>query len=92
MIIMLDIPDYNVNNGLEYHWEDGFEISVTESQSNIIIRANKAGLTSLAIQLLTLAQGAVPAGHHFHFDQHGGLEDGSKKELVIEKIDTTFNS
>ncbi len=50
------------------------------------LSANKAGLTSLAIQLLTLAQDNVPAGCHIHYDKFNSLEDGSI-ELVIQKTD-----
>lgn len=85
MVIMLEIPEYDKTEGLKSHWEYGFEITVNESKNNILISANKAGLISLAIQLLTLAQDTVPPGVHIHYDEHNSLENGSK-ELVIEKI------
>ena len=84
MLMMLEIPDYNENNGLKYHWEQGIELSVENSDNEVSIGANKAGLISLAIQLLTLAQDNVPVGHHFHYDEHSSLEAGSK-QFVIEK-------
>ena len=83
--MVLDIPKYDKNSGLHSHWEEGFEISVKESGSSILISANKAGLVSLAIQLLTLAQDAVPVGCHFHYDSYNSLKSESN-ELVIEKM------
>jgi len=81
----LDIPKYDKNSGLLSHWEEGFEIRIEESGRSILISANKAGLVSLAVQLLTLAQEAVPAGCHFHYDSYNSLESGSN-ELIIEKF------
>ena len=80
----LDIPAYSHKEGLPVTWSPGFEISVGQSGSDILIKANKAGLISLAVQLLTLAQDDVAAGSHFHYDEHNCLEDGSKS-LIIEK-------
>jgi hypothetical protein len=84
MKITLDIPEYN-GNGVEYKWEDKFEISVNITNQQILISANTEGLISLATQLLTLAQKNIPAGHHVHYDEHNSLENGST-ELVIQKI------
>jgi hypothetical protein len=81
----LDIPKYDKNSGLSSHWEDGFEINVNESDGSILISANKPGLISLAVQLLTLAQGTVPVGCHFHYDSGNCLEEGSN-EFIIQKI------
>ena len=72
------------NSGLHLEWSHGFEISVMESQGEIIIRANEAGLVSLAQHLLTLAEDAVPAGSHIHMDASRELEEGSL-DLVLER-------
>lgn len=85
MKIEFSVPDYNVEEGLSYDWEDGFEITAKVEDSGIYIKANRAGLISLARHLLTLAQESVPSGHHMHFDDLNSLEDGSQ-ELVIEKV------
>jgi len=85
MEVILNIPDYNIDQGLKYEWEDGFEIKTTILNETIIISANKAGLISLAMQLLTLAQDNVPIGHHFHYDDYNSLEQESK-ELIIQKL------
>jgi len=84
MEIKLEIPKYDGNSGLSIHWEDGFEITTKTGKNEILISANKAGLISLAMQLLTLAQDDVPTGNHFHLDEHNSLESGSIA-LVIEK-------
>jgi hypothetical protein len=84
MEIKLDIPPYRSETGVVADWEDGFEIAVNATDGPVLISANKAGLISLAIHLLALAQDDVPIGCHFHFDEHNSLEDGSK-ELIIGK-------
>lgn len=62
----------------------GFEIKVGVNDGEVIISANKAGLISLAKQMLSLAQDAVPVGYHMHYDEYNSLEEGSV-ELIIEK-------
>ena len=84
MEIKVEIPQYDKNSGLSTNWEYGFEINVKESNDGLVILANKAGLISLAIQLLTLAQEGVLQGSHFHYDDSNSLEYGSR-ELVIQK-------
>ena len=51
---------------------------------SVVVTANKAGLLSLAKQLLFLAQDEVPMGYHFHLDETNSLEQGSL-ELIIQK-------
>jgi len=84
MKITLDIPDYT-GEGLPHSWENGFEITVRHDKNQIVIQANKAGLISLATNLLILAQDEVPIGYHFHYDEYNSLEKDSE-ELVITKI------
>ncbi|MBB6502633.1 hypothetical protein [Pedobacter cryoconitis] len=83
MEIKLTIPEYS-DKGLQYEWENGFEIKTRINNGEIIISANKAGLISLAKQMLTLAQDSVPIGYHMHFDEYNSLEEESV-ELIIEK-------
>lgn len=73
------------DSGLHLEWSQGFEISVTESQGEVVIRANEAGLISLAQHLLTLADHAVPAGSHIHMDASRELEEESL-DLVLERM------
>ena len=85
MKIEIEIPDYSSEKGIQMSWEYGFTIDVRNNGNAVIIKANKAGLVSLAHQLLTLAQNKVPSGHHLHYDELNSLEDGSC-EVVIEKL------
>lgn len=64
-------------------WQDGFVISTTADNGEIIISANKEGLLSLANHLAALAE--EPAGSHIHLDEYNSLEDGSYG-LIIEKL------
>ena len=79
--IELEIPDYNKYIGLQYSWEDGYNISTDLQDNAVVISANKAGLISLAKQMLTLAN-APYDGAHFHYDDYGCLEEGSL-EIII---------
>ncbi len=85
MKIDIEIPDYSSEDGMKIVWEDGFVIESAVADNSVVIRANAAGLVSLARQLLTLAQETVPTGNHIHYDDLNSLEDGSC-EIVIEKI------
>lgn len=78
-----EIPAYD--DSITLAWDDGFEIAVIGDESGVCIRANPAGLISLARHLLTLAQEGVPAGSHIHLDEYNSLEDGSA-ELVIARM------
>jgi hypothetical protein len=81
----IDIPVFDTNKGLIYKWEDGFNIHAEVVAGEIIIKANKEGLISLANHLLNLAQDEVPEGYHMHFDEYNSLEEGSA-EIIIQKI------
>ena len=72
---------------MEFHWIDGFEISVTIKDGAVLVSANKEGLLSLANHLMTLAE--APSRDHFHLDADNSLEDGSV-ELIIEKTESSF--
>jgi hypothetical protein len=54
------------DSGLHLEWSQGFEISVLERNGEVTIKANEAGLVSLAQHLLTLAEKVVPTGAHIH--------------------------
>lgn len=47
--------------------------------------ANRAGLTSLARHLLTLAQDDVPTGHHLHLTANQEID--SPADLILERRD-----
>jgi hypothetical protein len=85
MNMQFDVPDYDENTGLKRVWENGFEVEVSNKNDEIVIIANKAGLISLAIQLLTLAQDGIPSGYHLHYDEVNSLEEGSSQMIVQKK-------
>jgi hypothetical protein len=88
MEILMKVKDYNPFDGIQLNWEYGFLIECKQEDPNskvVIIKANKAGLISLANHFLTLAQVNVPPGNHIHLDDSNGLENDSC-ELIIEKI------
>jgi len=79
-----------VFSGFKYNWEDGFsikaEIDINSDDGNaIVIKANKAGLISLANHLMELSEDRFVTNHHIHLDESVGLENGSV-ELILEKI------
>lgn len=82
MEIKIKLPEYK--NGIEFIWEDDFNIKTSCHNNAIHISANQSGLISLARILLTLAQNEIPAGRHVHLDSYNCLEEDSI-ELVIEK-------
>ena len=85
MEIKMQIPKYSPDSGLIFCWEENSEISTRVEMGDIVIRANKEGLVSLANHLLNLAQDEVPGGYHIHLDEFNSLEEGSVS-LVIEKF------
>ena len=80
----MEVPKFTSEKGIEYRWENGFDISITVENKVTNIIANREGLVSLANHLLNLAQETVPSGYHLHFDEYNSLEEGSC-ELIIEK-------
>jgi hypothetical protein len=84
MEIKLEVPEYNPDRGIKYHWENGFDIEVKLEDGAVVLKANTAGLISLANHLLNLAQEKIPSNYHLHFDDSNSLEEGSV-ELIIQK-------
>ena len=85
MKIFLEVPDYRPDLGIKYNWEADFNIEVKYENGFVFLSANKAGLRSLANDLLNLAQEKILIGHHLHFDKNNSLEDDSA-DLIIEKL------
>ena len=83
--VKLKIPKYDDEVGLQSSWVDGFILKTDIIENQIQIHANKAGLISLAKQLLYLAQDETPIGYHYHLDDYNSLETDSN-ELIISKI------
>lgn len=85
MKIEVNIPEFILGEPIKRVWERGFTIETLIDHDTIIIKANEAGLKSLAQQLLTLAQTSIPIGSHMHYDSINSLENESF-EMIIEKI------
>jgi hypothetical protein len=83
---IVQIGSYNPDRGLRLEWSLGFEIEVQAHQGEVVIKANKAGLVSLAQHMLTLAEDPMPNGTHIHLDPARELEDASL-DLVIERTE-----
>ncbi|NMN37196.1 hypothetical protein [Pedobacter sp. SG918] len=83
--VKLEIPKYDDEVGLQSSWIDGFIVRTDIIENQIQIQANKAGLISLAKQLLCLAQDTTPIGSHYHLDDYNSLEAGSN-DPTISKI------
>jgi hypothetical protein len=83
---LVKIGSLTPGGGLRLEWTYGFRIEVSAGSDEVLIRANKAGLTSLAQHLLTLAEDDVASGAHVHLDAGRELEDASR-DLVLERTD-----
>lgn len=82
-LVALEVPAY-APTGLRTVWDDGHEISAHVTGTGLHLRANPAGLISLARHLLVLAQEGVFSGAHLHLDSSNGLEEGSG-EIILER-------
>jgi hypothetical protein len=81
----INVPEYAPQEGMRLEWEDDFHISTSvDAGGIIIIKANSAGLVSLARHLLLLSQAPMPSGRHIHLDPSNSLEEGSN-ELILER-------
>jgi hypothetical protein len=90
MKVEIDIPDFLPDEVLDVPFEDGAIIEGYRSQYDdaIGIRANSAGLISLAKHLLELSQECVSSGAHIHYNNEY-LESLSSEsvEIIIDKYD-----
>jgi hypothetical protein len=80
---IVHVPDYRPSGGLQFSWDDDFEIAVSVSSTEVTIKANRAGLVTLARHLLTLAQEGVHEGAHLHMTADQEIE--SKVHLILER-------
>ncbi|MDQ5825125.1 MAG: hypothetical protein M3441_13100 [Chloroflexota bacterium] len=87
MKLEIEVPDYSVEQGVMRTWDEGSRIAVVSYGTEVLIRANSAGLITLARHCLILAQHSVPEGFHFQYEVSSDhLETGSV-DLVIERDD-----
>ncbi|MFJ6602211.1 Imm32 family immunity protein [Streptomyces lydicus] len=85
MDLVISVPEYCVGEGLKFAWDDDFEIEMEVGPTEVLIKANRAGLTSLARHLLTLAQQGVHQGSHLHLTADQEIE--SQIDLVLERVE-----
>ena len=65
-------------------WDEGFQITTyLESETSLVLQANREGLISLARLFLSLAH--YQGGTHVHLDEYNGILDGKSVGLVICK-------
>ncbi|WP_322778619.1 hypothetical protein [Frankia sp. Cas4] len=79
---VIEVPGYHPDDGLRFVWDEGFEIAVTASSTDVAIKANRAGFVSLARHLLTLAQDGVHEGAHIHLTANQEID--SDLDLILE--------
>lgn len=84
MYIKLNIPNYD-GNAIDVIWEKDSSFTATTDGVNIIIKANKSGLMSLAKQMIYMAYNDLPSGSHIHYDDFLVSTIGDEHCLVIEK-------
>jgi hypothetical protein len=82
MECVVDVPEKRDGEGMRFVWDPGYEIAIAVTGSEISIRANRAGLVSLARHLLTLAQESARVGSHVHLT--AGQEIDSEFDLILE--------
>jgi hypothetical protein len=80
----IEIGTDSSERGLQLAWVEGFTLEVAVNDGEVLIRADVAGLQSLAAHLLTLADEGVPVGAHVHLEPGAELEDRSMS-LIVER-------
>ncbi|MET7796738.1 Imm32 family immunity protein [Streptomyces decoyicus] len=83
MDLVISVPEHRVGEGLQFAWDDDFEMEMAVGPTEVVIKANRAGLTSLARHLLTLAQQGVHEGSHIHLTADQEIE--AQLDLVLER-------
>jgi len=81
----IEIGEKSTDGSFRLVWEDGYEIHSAIQGDEIIIKANRQGLRTLASHLMALAEEDVSSGYHIHLDDLNSLEDGSYG-IVLERI------
>lgn len=86
MEVTVQVPDYSSDAGFRFEWDYAFTLEVSVEHDHVVLRANTAGLNSLARHLLERAPPSVRVAYHFHLDSDASLEEHSMP-LLVEKID-----
>jgi hypothetical protein len=80
---IVHVPDYHPGAGLRFSWDDDFEIAMSVSSTEVSIKANRAGLVTLARHLLTLAQDGVHEGAHLYMTADQEID--ANVDLILER-------
>lgn len=82
----VEVGTFDPATGLGLVWAPNFLMEVVASPHDITIKANRAGLRTLAAHMLALAGDDVPAGVHIHMEPGLELEAGSQP-LILDRIE-----
>ncbi len=86
--VTVEVIPPSASHGVVSWWEPDAVLRIeldSKPEPIAVISGNAAGLTSLARQLLTLAQSDVPRQSHMDFDTHLGLFDEGSAALRLER-------
>ena len=84
MKVTIDIPNFD-GEGVDVIWDKNANYEIMVEGDEVIIRANKEALMSIAKQMIYLAQDDMPPYAHIHYNAFFTGEVVSKYDLGIEK-------
>lgn len=85
MELKINIPDYD-GDAMDVVWQDNSYYSTEVFDDEILIKANSAGLISIAKQMLYMAYNDLLKGRHVYYDQFF-TKMNNKYSLIIEKTE-----
>jgi hypothetical protein len=86
--VTVEVQPPSASHGVVSWWDADAVLRIeldSKPEPIAVISGNAAGLTSLARQLLTLAQSDVPRQSHMDFDTYFGLFDEGSAALRLER-------
>lgn len=84
-ICRIEIPSWGAPRSTEY----GAQIRVTVENGAVVLEANDAGLTELALEALSLAGPGVPAGTWVEIDEYGGVLAEGSMPVILSRTDSS---
>lgn len=81
----VEIPAWGTSRSTEY----GAEIRATAENGEVVLEANDAGLTELALEALSLAGPGVPAGTWVEIDEYGGALAEGSMHVILTRTDSS---
>jgi hypothetical protein len=82
----VEVGTYDAAEGLHLVWTPHFLVEVIAGPREVTVKANRAGLRTLASHLLALAGEDVPPGVHIHLEPGLELEPGSSP-MIFDRIE-----